>query len=180
MRGNKPKNPKVQDIVAGRRDLTVHEGGAAKGGGGGDRPAPPPPPAAPDWIKDDLARKLWSRAVPELMRRKQYLHLFEYELGRYCVAFGEYVKANDVVEEFGMVVKSPNGYPIQSPYVSIRNRAHEIMRGLATDLGLNPVAQVRLDGVQLDMFADTGAPVGGTPSGTGPPEGTFAKFRAVR
>jgi P27 family predicted phage terminase small subunit len=148
--------------------LTVVEGGGT--------PPPSKVPAAPDWIKAVRARALWSRLVPELLRRKQYIGLFEIELGRYCVSFGEYVEAQESIEKIGLIVKTPNGFPIQSPYVVIRNRQHEIMLRLAADLGLNPVAQMRLDGVQLDLFDQSGAPLDGAdPEGN---IGPFARFRA--
>ncbi len=164
-RGRKPASPKVTDITDGR--LTVIDGGG--------KPPAAPPPDAPDWIKSERGRGAWAQLIPDLLRRKQYLRLFEIELGRYCVSFGEYVAAQEAIESYGLVVKTPNGFPIQSPYVTIRNRQHEIMLRLAADLGFNPVAQMRMDGVQLDFFVD-GIPPAGGESDDAPATG-FAKFR---
>lgn len=175
MRGRKPSSPKVTDIAAGR--LTAIDGGKGKGkGGGGPRP-PVKPIAAPKWVVDKAGRDLWAELLLELQHRHQYLNLFKVELGRYCNAFAEYVKANSEIAKKGggHIVKSPNGYPVQSPWVTIRNRNHEIMLRLAADLGLNPVAQQRLDGVQLDLFGDGAAPApGADPSGG---ESRFGKYR---
>ena len=147
-----------------------------EGGGKPPPPTPPPTPEPPDWITDERARSLWSQLLPELLRRKQYLDLFSVELGRYCVAFGEYVRTNAEVDRLGMIVKSPNNFPIQSPYLAIRNRASETMLRLAADLGLNPVAQNRLEGLQLDLFGQPAPQPTGT-EGPGAGGSGFARFR---
>lgn len=174
MQGRKPTSPKVKDLSEGR--LTAIDGGksGAGGGGGGGKS---PPPAPPKFLTDALAVALWNDLLPDLIRRKQYLNLFKVELGRYCMAFAEYVIAGRHIDEEGRVVRSPNNYPIQSPWVSIRNRAQDTMQRLAGDLGLNPVAQQRLEGLQLDLFNQ---PPADGPTGTdggNSTESRFAQFR---
>jgi P27 family predicted phage terminase small subunit len=41
-------------------------------------------------------------------------------------------------------VKSPSGYPVQSPYVSIANRQTEIMMRIASEFGLTPASRSRI------------------------------------
>jgi phage terminase small subunit len=43
-----------------------------------------------------------------------------------------------------LIMASPNGYPVQNPYLAIRRRSVQILRGLANDLGLSPVARSRI------------------------------------
>lgn len=40
--------------------------------------------------------------------------------------------------------KSPTGFPIQSPYVSIANRQAEIMVRVASEFGFTPASRVRI------------------------------------
>jgi phage terminase small subunit len=42
------------------------------------------------------------------------------------------------------MVKSPSGYPIQSPYVSIANRQAEIMMRIASEFGFTPASRSRI------------------------------------
>ena len=42
------------------------------------------------------------------------------------------------------MVKSPTGYPIQSPYVSIANRQAEIMMRITAEFGFTPASRSRL------------------------------------
>lgn len=42
------------------------------------------------------------------------------------------------------MVKSPTGFPIQSPYVSIANRQAEIMMRIAAEFGFTPASRGRI------------------------------------
>jgi phage terminase small subunit len=42
------------------------------------------------------------------------------------------------------MVKSPTGYPIQSPYVAIANRQVEIMMRIAAEFGFTPASRSRI------------------------------------
>ena len=42
------------------------------------------------------------------------------------------------------MVKSPTGYPMQSPYVSIANRQAEIMMRIASEFGFTPASRSRI------------------------------------
>jgi DNA modification methylase len=46
--------------------------------------------------------------------------------------------------ELDPVVKSPNGYPIQSPYIAIANRQAEIMLRIASEFGFTPASRGRI------------------------------------
>lgn len=45
--------------------------------------------------------------------------------------------------KYGTVVKSPSGYPIQSPYLAIANKAHEQMTKLLAEFGMTPSSRSR-------------------------------------
>ena len=58
------------------------------------------------------------------------------------------------------MVKSPSGYPIQSPYVSIANRQAEIMMRIASEFGFTPASRSRISMPkpnEPDLFADQGS-----------------------
>jgi hypothetical protein len=42
------------------------------------------------------------------------------------------------------MVKSPNGYPIQWPYIAIANRQAEIMLRIASEFGFTPASRSRI------------------------------------
>jgi phage terminase small subunit len=42
------------------------------------------------------------------------------------------------------MVKSPNGYPVQSPYIAIANRQAEIMLRIASEFGFTPASRSRI------------------------------------
>jgi P27 family predicted phage terminase small subunit len=102
--------------------------------------------------------------------------LFESEVARYCVAFGHYVAAVEEMQNAGgPVVNASTGTPMLSQHWIVASRAHEIMSKLAADLGLNPVAQVRLAGLQLDLFDQPPARVTGTDGSLATPFGQFRR-----
>jgi len=42
------------------------------------------------------------------------------------------------------MIKSPQGFPIQSPYLSIANRQAEIMMRIASEFGFTPPSRSRI------------------------------------
>jgi phage terminase small subunit len=42
------------------------------------------------------------------------------------------------------MIKSPSGYPVQSPYVSVANRQAEIMMRIASEFGFTPASRSRI------------------------------------
>lgn len=55
-----------------------------------------------------------------------------------------WAEATEAIQKFGTMVKSPSGYPIQSPYVSIANRQAEIMMRIASEFGFTPASRSRI------------------------------------
>jgi len=62
----------------------------------------------------------------------------------YCQAYGRWVQAEQKLSEFGTVIKGPNGMPVQSPYLSIANRAMDQMRSLLSEFGMTPSSRSRI------------------------------------
>ena len=55
-----------------------------------------------------------------------------------------WAEATEAIQKFGTMVKSPTGYPIQSPYVAIANRQAEIMMRIASEFGFTPASRSRI------------------------------------
>lgn len=65
-------------------------------------------------------------------------------LAAWCVTWVLHQEATNALQTTPRVVKSPNGTPMQSPWLSILNRQAALMRSLASDLGFSPAARTRI------------------------------------
>ena len=62
----------------------------------------------------------------------------------YCQAHALWVEAVSSIARYGTMVKSPNGYPMQSPYVAVANKQVDIMVRIAAELGMTPSSRTRI------------------------------------
>lgn len=65
-------------------------------------------------------------------------------LALYCQAWGRWVEAEEALKKHGVMVKSPNGFPMQSPYLAVANKAMEQMRAMLTEFGMSPSSRTRV------------------------------------
>src|ERR1700710_2404860 len=91
-----------------------------------------------------VARKEWDRMIAELGPLRLLTNLDRAALAAYCGAYAMWAEATEAIQKFGSMVKSPSGYPVQSPYVSIANRQTEIMMRIASEFGLTPASRSRI------------------------------------
>ena len=87
-----------------------------------------------------VAQKEWQRLSIELNKLRILTQLDRAALAAYCGAYSLWAEATENIQKFGTMVKSPSGYPIQSPYVSIANRQAEIMLRIASEFGFTPAS----------------------------------------
>ena len=111
-----------------------------------DLPEPPPgSPRCPAHLCKD-AREHWAATVAVLA--PNVLTVADADaLALYCTAYARWVEAERHLAEEGVVVKSPNNYPIQNPYLAVSNKAHEQIEKMGARFGLNPADRNRLHGV---------------------------------
>ena len=64
-------------------------------------------------------------------------------LAVYCGAYAIWVDAMENIQKYGTMIKSPNGYPTQSPYMSLANRQADIMMKIAGEFGFTPASRSR-------------------------------------
>jgi P27 family predicted phage terminase small subunit len=107
---------------------------------------PKPEPAVPDCPAElgEVARREWDRLAGELGKLNLLTPLDRAALAAYCGAYALWAEATEAIRKFGTMVKSPSGYPIQSPYVSIANRQAEIMMRYASEFGFTPASRSRI------------------------------------
>ncbi|WP_436643985.1 phage terminase small subunit P27 family [Microbaculum sp. FT89] len=134
MRGRKPKPTKLKVLTGnpGKRPLNHHE--------------PRPEPAVPDCPPElsDAAKHEWDRLVGELSKLNLLTHLDRAALAAYCNAYAMWVEAIEAIQKYGAMVKSPSGFPIQSPYVAIANRQAELMLRISAEFGFTPASRGRI------------------------------------
>jgi P27 family predicted phage terminase small subunit len=68
-------------------------------------------------------------------------HLDRAALAAYCGAYALWAEATEAIQKYGSMIKSPQGFPIQSPYLSIANRQAEFMMRIASEFGFTPASR---------------------------------------
>ncbi len=91
-----------------------------------------------------VARKEWKRVAPELEALGLISSIDRNALAAYCQAYARWVGAEEKLALYGEIVKSPSGYPMQSPYLGIANTALKFMRDFATEFGMTPSSRSRV------------------------------------
>ncbi len=133
MRGRKPEPTHLRLLRQnpGNRPVNANEAEVEPGA------------APPDWLTGD-ALGYWKPLSDQLDKAGLLSTVDAEALGLYCESVAEYAEASKQVKKFGRVIKSPSGYPMQSPWVSIRNKAHEQMLKLQQEFGKTPSARSRI------------------------------------
>jgi P27 family predicted phage terminase small subunit len=154
MRGRKPKPQIIRHLEGnpGKRRLNNRE------------PSPPAGiPRCPKYL-DDEAKAEWFRTCKVLKDMGLLTLADRTALAAYCVVYSRWLKAEEQVQKFGPIVKSPEkGFPLKSPYLVIADQALETMRKFMIEFGLTPSSRSRIhvpDGGQakdeLELFLETG------------------------
>ena len=90
-----------------------------------------------------LAQDEWNRIVGELTVLGVLSKFDRATLAVYCGAYAIWVDSMENIQKYGTMIKSPNGYPTQSPYVSLANRQADIMMKIAGEFGFTPASRSR-------------------------------------
>jgi P27 family predicted phage terminase small subunit len=92
----------------------------------------------------DEARKEWKRLAKELADLGLLTGLDRGLLAAYCQAHALWVEAVSSIARYGTMVKSPNGFPMQSPSVAVANKQVDIMVRIASEFGMTPSSRTRI------------------------------------
>jgi P27 family predicted phage terminase small subunit len=93
---------------------------------------------------DEVAAAEFVRTAAELATVGLVEQVDRAALAAYCQAWSRWVAAEIAVGEMGLVVKSPTGFPIANPYLSIANKALSQIKAFAVEFGFTPAARVRV------------------------------------
>ena len=132
--GRKPKPTALKQLEGnpGKRKLPTEEPKLA--------PALPSPPKE----LTAAAKREWKRVGPELFAAGILTNADRAALAAYCQSWADWVTARANLDKDGWTKLSETGYEMQSPWVSIANRAMANYIKVAAEFGLTPSARARL------------------------------------
>ena len=110
-------------------------------------PAEPQPPVGlpePPAELDAVGRQMWEFVGRELHACGMMTTVDGPQLHLLCMAWSRYCMASKKITPETMLLKSPKGYPIQNPYLSIMNKAFEQVQKTLTELGMSPSSRSRV------------------------------------
>lgn len=96
-------------------------------------------PNPPEHLDADACTK-WQELVGSLPDQEQGTLD---ALSAYCQAWSRMVAAERRVAELGTVTKSPTGFPVQNPFLSILQAERRALRQWAVELRLTPAARAK-------------------------------------
>ena len=138
-RGTRPKptSQKILEGNPGRRPLNL------------DEPKHPDPAESfdippPELDDQKVAAAEWARLAPMLRQARQVTEADRGPLIALCLEWGRYIEATRKTQTLGPVVKSPSGYPMTNPYLSIATRALANCNRLWPEMGLTPSSRSRV------------------------------------
>lgn len=112
-----------------------------------DREPTPKPgkPRVPDHVRQNPeAYREWKRTSDSLEEMGLLSTADRAALAAYCIAWSRWVEAEEQLRKFGLVIKSSNGYPVTSPYLSIARETMSQMTRLLAEFGLTPSSRTRV------------------------------------
>lgn len=93
------------------------------------------------------AKREWKRVSLDLAGYGLLTRIDRAALALYCEAWGRWVEAEESLKKYGVMIKAPSGFPMQSPYLAIANKAMEQMRAMLTEFGMSPSSRTRVHAV---------------------------------
>jgi len=103
-----------------------------------------------------LAKREWKRVARDLAEMGLLSKIDRAALAAYCQAWATWIEAQAALRKHGVIVKSPNGYFMQSPYLAVANKAFEQMRLMLAEFGMSPSSRTRVHAIpqerELDEF----------------------------
>lgn len=98
----------------------------------------PPPATLPAEVHD-----VWNSIVADLGGSNHMRQSFIPSLTAYCEAVFVHAQASASIQQFGVLVKGPNG-PTPNPLLKVQKDSAATMLRYAETLGLTPAARIRL------------------------------------
>ena len=92
----------------------------------------------------DNAKKHWEIVCKQLQDADIITNLDAHALAMYCEAYSRWTMANEQIAKYGVIIKTPNGFPAQSPYLQIANKAFDQMKLMLVEFGMTPSSRSRI------------------------------------
>ena len=92
-----------------------------------------------------IAKKEWKRISIELHNLCILTKLDHAALEAYCQEYARWTIAEKNIRVLGEVVKTPSGYPIQNPWISVANKALDFMHKFLSEFGMTPASRKGID-----------------------------------
>lgn len=112
----------------------------------------------PKWLIDDVAKKEWRRIIKELKKINLIGNLDRNNLGGYCNAFSNYIRATDILKEqtFYIDRETRNGIiVVKNPMVDIQSRYAEEMRKFASLCGMTVDSRLKAATIKADKTEES-------------------------
>jgi P27 family predicted phage terminase small subunit len=108
-------------------------------------------PDPPEFLTG-YALEEWHRKAPDLHQVGILTVVDDAMLAAYCTAYALWRTAQEQLNRLaeadpttgGLLMKSPSGYPVHNPLLSIANKARAEMARYAAELGLTPSGRTRV------------------------------------
>ena len=97
----------------------------------------------PEGLSADAA-KHWDKLCHQLQDAHIITNIDVTALSMYCEAYSTWVNANKKIQVHGAVIKGKGGFPVQSPYLMVANKAFEHMRSMLVEFGMTPSSRTRV------------------------------------
>jgi P27 family predicted phage terminase small subunit len=104
-------------------------------------------PSMPEHLTETAAKE-WKRVSEQLLRLGLLTAVDRAAFAAYCAVYARWVEAEEALKKTGPIVRSPSGYPMISPYLTVANRALEQMRAYLIEFGLTPASRSRISTAQ--------------------------------
>jgi P27 family predicted phage terminase small subunit len=129
-------------------------------------------PAPPEHL-NAAAIAEWNRIVPGLTALRLLHPNYRAPLAAYCAAYSRWVQAERALAAMGakdlltggLMIKTSNGNAIQNPLVGTANKAAADMVRYATEFGMTPSAQARIEMGPAPTASKWAGLIGGTQAG---------------
>lgn len=113
-----------------------------------DEPNPKKAAVKPPRGLSTAAKKQWRLVARQLSEANILTVLDTHALVLYCEAFSRWLEANTCIAEEGMIVTTPKGYSIPSPYIAISNKAFDQMKSIMVEFGMTPTSRTGIKTVE--------------------------------
>ena len=100
-------------------------------------------PRKPTWVTGPAA-KLWKSVVADLSDMGVATKVDTVVIGMLCIELAAYLKANELVQEHGIVCVTDRGNEIEHPAVGARGKSFDRIVKVAREFGMTPSARASL------------------------------------